>query len=141
MSFCFLTTAIVLEFGFVFIWMVENGLPSQFTLLSCYEKKNKGNFSALIAVLPNSSVTSIATYTAVLPPFRWFFQCLRLACGMNSSDCFREWLQSPSSILLLKCEATAFLSFNAAMDSESVYFIKNCSHCNHPYFELTPCWC
>lgn len=101
--------------------MVENGLPSQFTLLSCYKKKNKGNFSALIAVLPSSSVTSTITCTAVWHHLDGSFSALGYLCGMNSSDCFRERLQSPTSILLLKCEATAFLSFNAAMGSESVY--------------------
>lgn len=63
--FDFHSTALVLAFVFVFIRMLDTRLPSQFTLLSCYEKKSKGNFSALIAVLSNSSVISIITCTAV----------------------------------------------------------------------------
>lgn len=66
--FDFYSTAVVLEFVFVLIWMLETRLLSQFTIhLNCLvmTKKSKENFSALIVVLTNSSVTCIITCTAV----------------------------------------------------------------------------
>lgn len=56
--------------------MLENRLPSQFTLLSCYEKKNKGNLNALTVVLQNIIIIIIAVWQHLDGPF----QCFGLLC-------------------------------------------------------------
>lgn len=137
--FVFYTTAIVLEFGFVFTWMLGNGLPSHIIVLC--EKKNKGNFSALIAVLPNSSVTSIIICTAVWHHLDDSFSALGYHVAWTLVTASGNYFSPQHQYYYLNVKPLLFFLLMLQWTVNLFTCIKNLNHCNHPHFELIPCWC
>lgn len=119
---------------FVFIWMLENRLSSQFTLLSCYEKKNKGNFSALIAV--HSSVITIITCTAVWQHLDGSFSALGSHVAWTLETASGNDFSPQHQHYFLNVKQLLFFLWILQWTVNLFTCIKNFSHCNHPDFEL-----